>query len=150
VAEPAAPCPECEIVAGRRVPPGGVVARWPGFVLHAIDGPTPVAGWLVLAPVRHVRAVFDLPDAEAARLGALAGHVLRTMKAALRAEHAYSIALGEALHHAHIHLVPRYADTPARLRGPRIFLGEPGDAVPVDQVEAAARRIEVALAGTAT
>src|SRR5687767_14848538 len=147
-----APCLECEIVAGRHRPPGGVVARWPGFVLHGLDAPTPVAGWMVLAPTRHVRAVYDLDDAEAARLGVLAGTVLRTIRASLAAEHAYSIAIGEALHHAHVHLIPRYAETPQRLRGARALLAEPSDAAPAADVEAAAAKVGAALrdGGTAS
>src|SRR5262245_15295329 len=140
-ASSAAPCVACEIVAGRLVPPGGVVARWPGFHLHAIAGTTPVRGWLVLTVDRHVRGLYDLDDAQAARLGVLAAGVERAQREALGAEHVYTALFAEQVPHLHVHLIPRYADTPERLRGPRVFLAPPEDALPLDAVTAAASAV---------
>jgi diadenosine tetraphosphate (Ap4A) HIT family hydrolase len=140
------PCPACEIVAGRRTPPGGVIARADGIVVHAVDGPTPVAGWVVLTPAVHVRAIHDLDAGAHARLFALAFRVARAQREALGAAHGYVAAFGEVLAHAHVHVIPRYADTPDRLRGPRVFQAPADDARPLAEVEAAARALAAALA----
>ena len=145
-APPPPSCLECEIVAGRVRPPGGVLWRRDGLVVHAVAAPTPVRGWLVIAPERHVRAVYDLDDAETARLATLARRLMRLQREVLGAAHAYQVAIGEVLHHAHVHVIPRYDDTPERLRGPRVFLAEPGDALPEREAEAAATELARALA----
>ena len=131
------PCLACEIVAGRVVPPGGVLARWPDFVLHGVAMASPVAGWVVLTPTRHARSFADLTDAEAAHLGVLAVAVQRAQRTSLGADHGYAAALGDLLHHVHLHLVPRYPTTPDRLRGARAFLADPKDARPEVEIDAA-------------
>jgi diadenosine tetraphosphate (Ap4A) HIT family hydrolase len=141
------PCLACEIVAGRHVPPGGLLARREGFLLHGVPGPTPVAGWVVLTPERHVRGTYDLTPEEAERLGRLAVEVQRAQREVLRAEHVYLVALGEVLLHAHVHLIPRYADTPAHLRGPRVFLASPAEMASAGEVEAATEALRRALRG---
>lgn len=141
-----APCLACEIVAGRVRPPGGVVLHEHGLVVHGLAGPSPVRGWLVVTTERHARALYDLGPEEAARLGAMAARVQRAQRAALGADHAYAFALGDALHHVHVHLVPRYADGPAHLRGSRVFDAKPEDARPAEEIEAAAAAVALALA----
>jgi diadenosine tetraphosphate (Ap4A) HIT family hydrolase len=145
VENPTSTCLGCDLVAGRADAPGGLVARWPGFVLHALTLPTPLPGWLVLTAERHVRGFSDLSAEEAARAGAIAREVLLAQRRALGAEHGYVVALGEALLHAHVHVIPRYADTPPRLRGARAFLSEPADHRPVEEAAAAARAVARAL-----
>lgn len=140
-----APCLACEIVAGRVRPPGGVVLREDGLVVHGFAGPSPVRGWLVVTTARHARGLYDLTPDEAARLGAMEARVQRAQRAALGADHAYAFAIGDALHHVHVHLVPRYADGPAHLRGARVFDAGPQDARPPDEIEAAASAVARAL-----
>jgi diadenosine tetraphosphate (Ap4A) HIT family hydrolase len=134
-------CPACELVAGRREVTGGVLWRSGGFALHALTDPTPLRGWLVLTSERHARAWYDLEPAELSALGGVAARVMAAQRAVLQAEHVYAFAIGDLLHHFHLHLVPRYADTPERLRGRRCFEPLPGDAIPADEVERSARAI---------
>ncbi len=138
-------CPACEVVAERAPVPGGVVWRGQGFVLHAVAQPTPVRGWLVLTSERHARAWYELTADEAAALGPLARAVMQAQRSALGAEHAYAFAIGDVLPHFHLHLVPRFADTPARLRGRAVFDAPPEDARPDDELAAAARAVAAAL-----
>ncbi len=126
---PDEPCLACEIVAGRHVPTGGVLLEIPGLVLHGVAGPTPVAGWVVATATRHVRCLADLDDAEAIALARLSVRVQRAQRETLGAETSYAVSLGEQVRHFHLHLVPRYADTPERLRGPRVFQASKDDAV---------------------
>ena len=139
------PCLACEIVAGRRAVPGGILWRRGGFALHALADPTPLAGWLVLTSERHARAWYDLEPSELQVLGAAAASVMAAQRAALHAEHVYAFAIGDALHHFHLHLVPRFAGTPERLRGRRCFEGRPEDMLPATDLERAARAVAVEL-----
>jgi diadenosine tetraphosphate (Ap4A) HIT family hydrolase len=143
-------CPACDIVLDRRPVPGGVVWRGEGLVLHALDGASPLPGWLVLTAERHCGALYDLDPTAAAALGPVAQRVMQAQRAVLGAEHVYAFAIGDVLHHFHLHLVPRYAATPARLRGRGCFEATPGDLRPEAELAAAARLVGEALAaGTA-
>jgi diadenosine tetraphosphate (Ap4A) HIT family hydrolase len=138
-------CTACEIVAGTRAPPGGVLRREGGYVLHVLAGPCPLPGWLVLTSERHARAWYELTDGEAGALGPLAARVMRAQRAALGAEHVYAFAIGDVLRHFHLHLVPRSARTPDRLRGRGAFDARPEDALPEAELVAAAQAVAAAL-----
>jgi diadenosine tetraphosphate (Ap4A) HIT family hydrolase len=139
------PCTECELLAGRRVVPGGVVHREGGLALHVLTDPSPVRGWLVLASERHARAWYDLDPAALASLGPLAARIMAAQREILGAEHVHAFAIGDVLRHFHLHLVPRYSDTPERLRGRRCFEARPEDALPETELVAAAQSIAAAL-----
>lgn len=138
-------CPACSFVSRENRPPGGILLREGGFLLHGIAGPTPVPGWAVLTSERHVRGVYELSDDEWRALGPLIARVMRAQKSALGAEHVYLFAIGDVLHHAHLHLVPRYADTPERLRGRGAFDARPEEHLSADQVERALETLRLAL-----
>ncbi|HVI94136.1 MAG TPA: HIT family protein [Anaeromyxobacter sp.] len=142
-------CVGCRLVRGEAIAPGGVLRREGGFVLHAVADASPLAGWLVLTSERHARAWYDLDGAELSALGPLAARVMAAQRAVLGAEHVYAFAIGDVLRHFHLHLVPRYASTPERLRGRRCFDGRPEDALPADVLAAAARTVGRALDGGA-
>ena len=126
---------------------GGVLARPPGLVLHGVASPSPVPGWVVLSSARHVRALYDLEDEEARDLGAWTARVMRAQREVLGAEHVYAFAIGDVLRHMHLHLVPRYADTPRRLWGRAVFDAPPADALDEARLEAAALALGRALGG---
>lgn len=139
------PCLGCAIVRGDTRPVGGVLARAPGLVLHGVASPSPVPGWVVISSERHARALYDL-DAEATReLGPFAARVMRAQREALGAEHAYAFAIGDVLRHFHLHVVPRFPDTPQRLWGRAVFDAPPADHRPAEELEAAARALAAAL-----
>lgn len=116
-------------------------------MLHAPLDPCPLPGWLVLTSERHARALYDLSDDEAAELGRIAARAMRAQREALGAEHVYAFAIGDVLRHLHVHLVPRFADTPARLRGRGCFDARPDDALPAWRVIAAVESVRRALNG---
>ncbi|MGC3999194.1 MAG: HIT family protein [Anaeromyxobacter sp.] len=138
-------CTACELLAGSRTVPGGLLLRTQGFALHVLSDPSPLPGWLVLTSERHARAWYDLTPDEAAALGTLARQVMAAQRRALGAEHAYAFAIGDVLEHCHLHLVPRYAGTPDRLRGRRCFEGRTEDMRPEAELVEAARRVVAAL-----
>jgi diadenosine tetraphosphate (Ap4A) HIT family hydrolase len=138
-------CNGCAIVRGVHPVVGGVVRREGGFVLHALADPSPLRGWLVLTSERHARAWYDLAPHELAALGPLAARVMAAQRAALGAEHVYAFAIGDVLRHFHLHLVPRFADTPERLRGRRCFEGRPEDMLAEAELAAAASAVAAAM-----
>lgn len=98
-------------------------------VAHAFGVALP--GWLVLLPRRHVTAVADLTDAEAAGLGSWQVRLSRALGTALGCPKTYvaQFAEAEGFAHVHFHVVPRMPDLPPELRGPGVFalLGRPDD-----------------------
>jgi diadenosine tetraphosphate (Ap4A) HIT family hydrolase len=88
-----------------------------------------LAGWLVLLPRRHVTAVADLNDAEAASLGWWQVRLSRALHAVFDCSKTYVAQFAEkdGHRHVHFHLVPRPPDLAEHLRGPAIFalLGRP-------------------------
>jgi len=140
------PCLACRIVAGEVRPAGGIVWRGDGLTVHGLADPCPIPGWLVLTSDRHARALDDLEPGELAALGPAAARVMRAQRAALGAEHVYAFAMGDALHHFHLHLVPRFADTPVRLRGRGCFDARTEDALPGWRIVAAAEAVRRAVA----
>lgn len=130
-------CNACLIVTGRRRPPGGVITRTDGFVVHGVDSASPVPGWIVVTAERHVRGVYDLNDSEWSAVGPLMRRLMQLQRERLGAEHVYLFAIGDQLHHAHLHLVPRYADTPVPLRGRGVFDAGPAEAFDRSKIEAA-------------
>ena len=139
------PCLGCAIVRGDTHTTGGILARAPGFVLHAVASPSPVPGWVVLTSEQHVRGWYDLEEAASRELGPFAARVMRAQREVLGAEHVYAFAIGDVLRHFHLHLVPRFGDTPAHLRGRGVFDAPPSEHLPVEALEAAARRLAAAL-----
>ena len=148
--DPNHPCVACAIARGDLRPPGGVLWCGDGLLLHGLAGATPIAGWSVLTTARHARALDDLDAAELAAVGPAAARAMRAQRQALGAEHVYAFALGDVLHHFHLHLVPRFADTPERLRGRRCLDAAPGEARPAAEIEAGAEAVRRALGYTPT
>ena len=119
--------------------------RGQGFTVHAPVDACAIPGWLVMTSDRHARALYDLEEQELAALAPLAAAIMRAQRAALDAEHVYAFAIGDVLRHFHLHLVPRYPDTPQRLRGRGCFDARPDEALPVWRVVAAAEAVRRAL-----
>ncbi len=90
-------------------------------VAHAFNSAVP--GWLVLVPRRHVIALAELTDAEAAALGSWQVRLSRALGRVLGCPKTYVAQFAEAdgFAHVHFHIVPRPPDLDRELRGPRIF-----------------------------
>lgn len=118
------PCRTCRLIAGDEPGgPGGLIygdELWE--IEHAIE-PLPLLGWLVLRPRRHVEHFADLTPEEALTFGPLVHRVTAAMTEILHPAKIYLSLYAEAegFAHLHVHLIPRYLDTPDDHRGPRIF-----------------------------
>jgi diadenosine tetraphosphate (Ap4A) HIT family hydrolase len=139
-------CKGCAVASGALPVPGGIVLRADGLVVHALADAAPLRGWLVVTSERHARAWYDLDAPPLAALGPLVARVMAAQRAALGAEHVYAFAIGDVLPHFHLHLVPRYGDTPERLRGRRCFEGRPEDMLSPGATAEAADAVRAALA----
>jgi len=116
-------------------------------VAHAFN--TTLPGWLVLVPRRHVTAIADLDDAEAATLGGWQVRLSRALREVTGCVKTYVIQLAEAegFAHVHFHVVPRAADLPADRRGPAVFgyLVRAGDGLGEDRRDAVAAALRARL-----
>lgn len=140
-------CGTCALVRRRdagEAPPWDQIRRTAYWdVVHGYA--TAVEGWLILVARRHVAAVADLTDDEAAELGPLITATSRALHAAVGCAKTYVAQFAEHPdhHHVHVHVIPRAADLPAEARGPRVFgLLD----VPEDQQVPEGRRNEIAAA----
>jgi diadenosine tetraphosphate (Ap4A) HIT family hydrolase len=113
-------------------------------VAHAFGAALP--GWLVLLPRRHVTAVGELTDAEAAGLGTWQVRLSRALQAVTGCTKTYVAQFAEAagFEHVHFHVVPRMPDLPEELRGPRVFAlvtGPEAERVPTSRMDALAAQV---------
>ena len=133
IRDSATPCLTCDLVRRRDrgdAPPWDSIVRTAHWdVVHSYN--TSLPGWLVLVARRHITAIDELTDEEAAELGVL----LRRASAALRevtgCVKTYVCQFAEQAEHPHVHfhVIPRLADQPDDRRGPRVFayLGVPDE-----------------------
>ena len=124
-------CHTCQLIAARDAgdaPLWDSIHRTPFWdVAHAFN--TSLPGWLVLVARRHIEAIDELTNEEAAELGVL----LRRSSAALRditgcvKTYVMQFAEAEGHSHVHFHIVPRMTDQPEERRSTKIFgyLGAP-------------------------
>ena len=87
-------------------------------------------GWLVVVPTRHVAAMDDLTDDEAAALGPLLRRLTIALREVTGCEKTYValFAEQEGFSHLHVHVVPRMAWFTDEQKGPKslgAFLGKP-------------------------
>ena len=61
-------CLGCDLLAGRRDLPGGIVHQTTAWVVNLVLGPMNL-GTLVVGPREHIAAVADLGDTAVAELG---------------------------------------------------------------------------------
>jgi diadenosine tetraphosphate (Ap4A) HIT family hydrolase len=115
-------CQACPRLAARDpAPRDRIVATAHWNVAHAFNAN--LEGWLVVIPRRHVEALDELDAKESAELGTLLVEVSRALRATTGCVKTYVLLLAEAegFQHVHFHVVPRSAELPQELSGPRIF-----------------------------
>lgn len=118
-------CRTCELIKRRddgAAPPWDRIVRTPGWdVVHAFG--TSVEGWIVLVVRRHITAVADMTDDEAAELGPLVKKVSRALHAVVGCPKTYVVQFAEHPDHphVHVHVIPRAVDLPEDSRGRAIF-----------------------------
>jgi len=145
-------CRTCELQARRDrggAPDWDAIVRTEAWDVVHCDA-TSVLGWTVLLLRRHVAAVADLTDGEAAALGPLVRDVSRALHEICGCEKTYVVQFAEhpQHRHVHVHVIPRAPDLPDGRRGPGIFslLGVPdAERVGEDDMNAFAAALRGAL-----
>jgi diadenosine tetraphosphate (Ap4A) HIT family hydrolase len=103
--------------------PGGVLYEddlvYAGHAYGA-DGQSAYRGYLMVEPKRHAPGLGDLSDDEAAAIGRVVNRLARVLKEGEGAEHVYAFVFGAGIPHLHVHLAPRYPNTPREYWGPRL------------------------------
>ena len=121
-------CYPCDRAAVVDLPPRDDVVRTDHWrVAHAFNSTLP--GWLVVLPTGHLASFTELTPEAADELGGLVrrlGIALETVTGCVKT-YLMQFSEAEGFSHLHLHLVPRMADQPEDLRGPRVFghLSEP-------------------------
>ena len=117
-------CFVCRKHRGEIAVPGGAIFEDDLiFIGHAQipDGETAVyLGWVLIEPKRHVPGFAELTEKEAQTVGVWISRMSQALKNSQGAEHVYIFVLGHHVDHLHVHLVPRYPDTPREYWGMRI------------------------------
>jgi diadenosine tetraphosphate (Ap4A) HIT family hydrolase len=124
-------CRTCELIARRNA---GVAPLWDCIkrtqfwdVVHSYN--TALPGWLVLVARRHIEAIDELSEDEAAELGILIRQVSAALKQVTGCVKTYVIQFAEAEEypHVHFHIIPRMANQPEEYKSTKIFgyLGVP-------------------------
>jgi diadenosine tetraphosphate (Ap4A) HIT family hydrolase len=113
----------CRANSGDLAATGGVIhqdAEWRAE--HALE-PIPMAGWVVLKPLRPVESFADLTIDEAAGFGLISRRLTHAMTALLGATKVYLCLVAEQEHfaHIHVHLIPRLPGARIDRRGPNVF-----------------------------
>lgn len=80
-------------------------------------------GWLIIAPLRHVKSLDELSEEEAVELGRLLREASIALTSVTSCQKTYVMLFAEAegFAHLHVHVVPRMHDQPDDRRGPAIF-----------------------------
>lgn len=89
------------------------------YVGHIDQGGKPCyLGHLMIDIKRHVPTLGDMNMDEAKAFGMMMARVSKALLEIEKAEHIYSYVMGHAVPHLHMHLVPRYPNTPKEYWGP--------------------------------
>ncbi|GIO27176.1 HIT family protein [Ornithinibacillus bavariensis] len=75
-------------------------------------------GHIMIDLKRHVPTLGDMNMEEAMAFGKAMARMSRALMEVEKAEHIYSYVTGHAVPHLHMHLVPRYPNTPKEFWGP--------------------------------
>lgn len=100
-------CLSCEIVSAETATEGGVVLETEHFHAHQ-DVAYPVPGFVIVASRRHVRALDELNDCEAADLMATLRRIRAAQRATLGLHAVYYFYNEDTRHHLHVWMIPRH------------------------------------------
>lgn len=104
---PDANCLSCAIVRGERPTLGGTIAETAAFHAHQ-DVAYPIPGLVIVASRRHVKALDELSDAEAAEFIAFVRKIRARQREVLGIDCVYYFYNEDTSHHFHMWMVPRY------------------------------------------
>ncbi|MEI4804256.1 MULTISPECIES: HIT family protein [unclassified Bacillus (in: firmicutes)] len=83
-------------------------------------------GYLMIDTKRHTPGLAELSEKEAQAFGLIVSRVSRALKECEGAEHIYAFVSGNGVPHMHMHLIPRYPNTPKEFWSPTKVATWPG------------------------
>lgn len=108
-------CPGCDLLAGRRVLPGGIVYQTASWVVNHAIGPLNL-GTLIVAPREHIISVADLEVPAAAELGPVLRLTAAVIELLCRPEQVYVCLWSHGIaERKHLHFVVQPVTTAVRL-----------------------------------
>jgi diadenosine tetraphosphate (Ap4A) HIT family hydrolase len=110
---PTPACTMCAEIAGRIVPPGGVIHEDEFWIVSHHTGPYTDPGELMVKARRHSESVAELSQPEATALGPVLRAAVTAIERVVRPERVYMASYGERQRHLHFYLLPRTANLPA-------------------------------------
>ena len=100
-------CMSCDILAGRRTVPGGVIYEDEYWHVDSIASPVFWRGFLIVKLKRHCEHLADLTPEEAAALGPVVQMTCRALSDVLKPAKVYVCSFGDGIKHIHLWVLPR-------------------------------------------
>ena len=121
-----------------KIPGGAIYEDDLIYVGHAmpVKG-TAYIGYIFIDLKRHVKGLDEMKDEEASLIGIMAKKLSKALKDCLNAEHVYLFSLVDYVPHFHLHVVPRYINTPEEYWGTDIMNwsdAPQGDSTEIEEV----------------
>jgi diadenosine tetraphosphate (Ap4A) HIT family hydrolase len=103
-------CMSCDILAGRRPEPGGVIYEDEYWHVGSMVRPVFWPGFLVAKLKRHCEHLSELTPAEAAALGPMLQVMCQALTEVLEPAKVYVCSFGDGVKHVHFWILPRPPD----------------------------------------
>ncbi len=100
-------CLSCDIVAGRRTTPGGVIYEDDCWHVDSVIGPEIWRGFLIIKLKRHCEHLAELTQEEAAALGPIVQATCSAVTEVLKPAKVYVCSFGDGVRHIHFWVLPR-------------------------------------------
>jgi len=100
-------CLSCDIVAGNRIEPGGVLYEDDHWHIGSAVGPAVWPGFLVIKLKRHCEHVAELTPEEAAALGPVVRDTCLAVREVIHPAKVYVCSFGDGVKHVHFWVLPR-------------------------------------------
>jgi diadenosine tetraphosphate (Ap4A) HIT family hydrolase len=97
----------CDILAGKRTPPGGVIYEDDYWHVDSAVGPVYWPGFLIVKLKRHCEHLAELTRQEADALGPVIQMTCAALTAALQPAKVYVCSFGDGVKHIHFWVLPR-------------------------------------------
>jgi len=97
--------PECKICAADIPAAYEIYSDTLWRVRHSSE--TNILGYCIVEPRRHFLDLSEATAAELAAYGPVLADIMRIQRDLLKCERIYTFSLAEAVHHFHVHLIPR-------------------------------------------
>jgi diadenosine tetraphosphate (Ap4A) HIT family hydrolase len=114
-------CLSCDVIAGRREAPGGVIFENDHWHLTHQVSPVQLPGFLILQPKRHVEQIGELATEESSTMGPVLSAASQALSRLMDARKVYVTSFGSVVMHVHFYLVPLTAAIPADLNGANLL-----------------------------